>query len=341
MMIRGGLIILIVSCLILSSANFSSADESSFLKGKVKIVDFSGYEEEKITPGEDFTVFVTLRNDGILWKRVFIRVDLVDDLTGLVRKEIGTSNRYELIWPFSENTYLITCKIDEADVEWYKSYSISAVVFRKLCRGLIVSDSTTPQGIEIENLSLEKLLENTKVRITNFDVPDTVKSNEEFDVTVSVRNWGDVSTKIWIRVDLVKPSPIGIPGIEGIGAIREEIGHSDNTPEVNQCEENDYEISCRIPKANKGTHFRIQAVLFTFLEGNRIEIDSSTMRSSQLSWWERVKMGFMNSIGAIVSLILTVVILVALSVFVARVIWNKEINIMKCWKKWRKKKKKG
>ena len=79
-MIRGGLILLLISCLMVSSLPVADSDHASFLRGKVKIVDVYGLEGETITPGEEFTVFVTLRNDGILWKRAFIRVDLVDDL---------------------------------------------------------------------------------------------------------------------------------------------------------------------------------------------------------------------------------------------------------------------
>ncbi len=326
-MVREVLIVLVVGCVLFSSMGIADGANFDFIKGKVKILDVKPENPEvSINLDESFNVTVTLKNDGWFLKNVYVRIDLVDSLTGLVRKEIGSSSMYERIRK-GETELTISCTVGESDVEWYKSYGIVATVFIKIGPRLFVSDKSTPQGIEISDFSLEEIIEDMKIRITDFKISAIKEKTIKTEVTV--KNYGDISVTICIRIDMVKPSSLGIPGIEGMGTLSEEIGKTKNNEVLKPGKEKNFTIDCEIPKANNKASFYIQAILFAFINDQKVKVDTTTLRSVELPWGTRVKLGLSNSIGGIASLIATIVLTVALCALAVRVIWRRELNILK------------
>ena len=245
-------------------------------KGRIRISDFQ--VPDLVNGGEQFSVNVTITNDRFLPIRIQIRIDLLDGLLQLIKKDVG-EGPFVICPGKTMKTYQITCLIRNGDINWYQGqYNIQAVLLQKIpFIGIITRDTSTAQGLHLNTQALD----NNKLRILNIYAPEIIDEDTNvFDVTINVSNEGVFDVQTWVRVDLVEKPSI-IPELEQynvlqiMGAQRKELGRS-NEQCIQPGAVQEFTVHCYIrdTEHNKAT-FNIQALLFVNDSGEHTQVDSS------------------------------------------------------------------
>ncbi len=245
-------------------------------KSRIRISDFQ--VPDLVNGGEQFPVNVTITNDRFLPIRIQIRVDLLDGLLQLIKKDVG-EGPFVICPGKTTKTYQTTCLIREGDINWYQGqYNLQAVLLQKIpVLGIITRDTSMVQGLHMNTQTWDK----NKLRILNIYAPEIIdEDTNDFDVTITVSNEGVFDAQTWVRVDLVERPSI-IPELEQynvlqiMGAQRKELGRSNEKclqPGATQ----EFTVHCylRNTEQSKAT-FNIQAILFVNDSGEHTQVDSS------------------------------------------------------------------
>lgn len=299
------------------------ADGTPFFGPWIRIEDFDIPNE--VIAGQNFSVNVTVQNNLIFPRYLWVRIDLLDEL-GLVDKEIGRTNG-KLIWLKPYTFEDISCLIREGDIDWYmEKYNLRANVMLSL-PGQYFShrDIGSPEvrGVHVKTRFWEK----EKVRIVNMSTPEKLEIDQfSFNVTVTVKNDGVFPADALVRVDLIE-KPSMIPGFEeynlpeGFGEVRKEIGSVTET--IGSMDEREFVVDCGLRETEKDKdEFNIEAVLLVNVSGQLYKVSSSTIQgicreASTLETWEER----LIQVSIVLGIILLIVVIIFLIAVIIRILY--------------------
>ena len=248
-------------------------------KGRIRITDFD--VPDAVNAGEGFSVNVTIKNERFLPTRLMLRVDLLDGMLELIKKDIGEEPSFIFSGKTSK-TIQIYCIIREGDVDWYKEeYNIRTVLFQKIpIIGWISRSVSTVQGIHVKS----KLYEKDKVRILNVRAPESIdKDTSTFDVNVLVSNEGSFDMSAWVSIKMVEKRSV-IPELEqfslldGFSSKYKELGRSkEQMIKIGEIKE--FIVNCNLRETEENKEqFDIEAFLFINISGQHYSVDTSSIQ---------------------------------------------------------------
>ena len=301
------------------------------MKGRIRIVDVD-FDEEIIKVNETFNINVSITKQRFLQFRGQVHIYLT--CTGLMREKIGQN--LSVIIPMIKNeSHLVevNCNISDVEADWFnENYGLKIVLYSKIGNFLIKKDSYSIESIRI----VSKFYEKNKLRISDFKPPDLWPKNnnnggmwiesvdDEGKINVTLSNNALYDYDVVVIVYLVEKTSIGIPFIEGFGEYVKEIGNT--TIHISAGEQNKKcVINCTLrsadqDKINRIRKFDVQAVLFANVDGELIEVDTSSIQTIKVQfdgWKEKIVMYgpwiwlvFIAGIGTFILLIVTVKLII-------------------------------
>jgi len=307
---------------------FFSSSVPAF-KGRVRIIDVE-FEEETIKINQTFNIFVDITKQRFL--RFTGEVHVYLTCTGLMGEKIGENRSVAIPITRKDNHQVeVTCDISDVEADWFnENYGLKIVLYSTIGSFLIKKDSYSIESIRV----VSKFWEKDKLRISDFEPPDSwPKDNnggnraqsvdDEGQISVNVSNDALYDYDVVVVVYLVEKTSMGVPFIEGFGEYVKELGRSSTHLYPGEFDECD--VFCELSSAdqkqiNKDRRFDVQAVLFADVDGELIEVDSSSIQSIQVQfddWKEKIVvygpwiwLVFIAGIGTFILLIVTVKLII-------------------------------
>ena len=300
------------------------------MKGRIRIVDVD-FDEEIIKVNETFNINVSITKQRFLQFRGQVHIYLT--CTGLMGEKIGQN--LSVMIPITKNeshSVEVSCNISDVEADWFnENYGLKIVLYSKIGNFLIKKDSYSIESIRI----VSKFYEKNKLRISDFKPPDLWPKNnnnggmwiesvdDQGKINVTLSNNALYDYDVVVIVYLVEKTSMGVPFIEGFGEYVKELGRSPTHLHPGEYEECD--VFCELSSAdqkqiNKDREFDVQAVLFADIDGELIEVDSSSIQTIHVQfddWKEKIVvygpwiwLVFIAGIGTFILLIVTVKLII-------------------------------